>query len=230
MNIAAVAFFSAFLTGFSPNFQKVSCGADINASKTTVINTAAFQTMYFYESNSLNVDAGVRLAYKETDVLCGFSVFPFQFDNWKFGLLSRVHFRNEGEDYNQVDFFAGFDFVITPLKWLEINPRIAYYFCASEIIPLRDYGTQWYYNNAHYVCLNIYFMPADWIRLSLGATNCEYFYYRLFGSASFSIGSEFYTPIGITFGAEIISRWTDIVTLSGNYDGTDVKLTCGYRW
>lgn len=42
MNIALIAFFSAFLTGFNPDCQTVTAGLDINTSNTTVINQCAF--------------------------------------------------------------------------------------------------------------------------------------------------------------------------------------------
>ena len=42
MNIAVIAFFSAFLTGFNPDCQTVTAGLDISTSNTTVINQCAF--------------------------------------------------------------------------------------------------------------------------------------------------------------------------------------------
>lgn len=230
MNIALIAFFSAFLTGFNPDCQTVTAGLDINTSNTTVLNQCAFYNQYFYKSNSIDFDAGVRFANKEIDLNSGFSIYPFQFRKWKIGLLGRVHFRNEGDLYKQVDVFGGFDFVITPLKWMEIETQVAYYLCCSEIIPLRQYGTQWYYNNSHYFSLDINFIPVNWLKLSLCAESSEYFYYRLFGSASFSCGADIYLPAGIILGARLSSRWIDLITLAGNYDGTDFKIYAGYRW
>ena len=64
MNIAVIAFFSAFLTGFNPDCQTVTAGLDISTSNTTVINQCAFYNQYFYESNSIDFDAGVRFANK----------------------------------------------------------------------------------------------------------------------------------------------------------------------
>lgn len=230
MNLLAVAFMSAFLSGFTPDYQKASASVEFIPDSKTYVNQFAFQTMYEYESKSLSANAGLRAAEKEFDFTTGFSVFPFQFNKWKIGLLGRFHCRVEPEIFNQYDVFAGFDFVIQPLDWLKINPRIAYYSASSEIIPLRPYGTQWYHNNSHYLSLKVSFIPKDWMEFYVGAQNCENFYYRMISSASFSLGANFNLPYGFTCGLEIVSRWTDLVTLSAFYDGTDILLSAGYRW
>ena len=46
MNIAVIAFFSAFLTGFNPDCQTVTAGLDISTSNSTVINQCAFYNQY----------------------------------------------------------------------------------------------------------------------------------------------------------------------------------------
>lgn len=230
MNLAAIALFSAFLSGFNSNFQTVKTGIEANYSNTTAVNKIVSITQYSYDSNSLYADAGFRIASKEVDLTAGFSLYPFQFKHFKAGVCSKVHYRNETDLYNQIDFIAGADFVIAPVYWLQIKPQLGYFLCGSEIIPLRDYGKQWYYNNSTFAALNLYFLPADFIRLNLAIEGSEYFYYRLFGSASFSFGADFYSPHGIVIGTKVSSRWIDLITFAGNYDGTDIKIYAGYRW
>lgn len=230
MNLFASAIISAFLTGFSPNSQNVSAALNINTAETTQLNPISFISKYEYDSNSLAVNAGFRISKDEFDFTAQGNLYPLQFAKVKIGVLTRYHFRNENDNYNQHDIFAGFDFVFLPLSWFKINASICYFSNWNEIIPLRKYGTEWYHNNSHYACLKLIFIPSKWFDIYASVSNCEYFYYSLIGSASFSIGTDISFPGGILIGLQVDSRWTDIITLSARHDGTDVKVSVGYRW
>lgn len=226
------AYFLAFLLGFyqPAPVQTAFLTYDCNFYNKLEYTESAFQTSYEYKCKSIDAKAGFCFSKNNFEMATDFSIYFYTNDVFGAGFNGIYHFKTYENTFNEHDVIIGGEVYFNPVKWFKLTGRTGYLITNSEIIPLRPYNTQWVCNNSVYLFFRLDFMPVENLKLYLSSSNCELFHYNLLGSASFIIGAEYAFDFGLVFRAEAASRWIDIITLSGRYDSTDLRVSAGYRW
>lgn len=217
-------------SAFTPKIQTASVCYNLNLGSENAFSNHAFQGNYRYESEMLCFGAGIMATRNQFDFTTDVEFFPLQFGIGKAGPFFLFHEKTVPSDFNEYDFLAGGEFELDPVNWFTLRVRAAYMGMVNDIIPLRPYSTNPLCNQTFYLDCKCLFRPWKYIDLYAEASNCEYFRYNIFSSASFITGARFYTDFGLTGGIEVSSRWIDLLSNAARYDGTDLKFWVGYCW
>lgn len=222
----------AFLCGFYEPAPVQTAYVTYNSNFYNNLNytTQSFQASYQYQAKSIDATAGFCFGKENFEAATDFSIYFCNIEKFGAGLNCVYHFKTFENTFNEHDIIIGADVFFRPVDWFKINLKLGYLRTCSEIIPLRKYGNEWVFNNSTFFFVKTTFKPIDNLYLYLQASNCELFRYMLFSSASFTIGAEYTFNFGLSFKAEAVSRFIDIVTLSARYDSTDLRISAGYRW
>jgi len=127
------------------------------------------------------------------------------------------------------DFMAGLCMDFHPFTLFSISMDLDFQYKMDQVFAVKSH-TPWLRNYNPAFRFRMTYAFDSGAEIYAETASYEYFRYMLFFAPSFTFGGLYRWKNGMWLGAEIIPRYIDMMTLSADYDCTEIRAYYGFRF